>query len=60
MAKEKSTSGSESENRTFRLSQRRLQMLKELAEKLEVTDNACISQATLRMWEWEFPERRKG
>jgi hypothetical protein len=60
MPKEKSISSGDSENRTFRLSKRRLQMLKELSEKLEVTDNACISQAILRMWEREFPEKRNS
>lgn len=58
MPKETTKSSVASENRTFRLGQRRLQMLKEIADKLDSTENACVSQAILRMWEAEFPEKR--
>jgi hypothetical protein len=56
MAKEKSISGG---NRTYRLNAERLQMLKEIAEKLDITENACVSLAILRLWE-EEQARGKG
>jgi len=58
MVKEKATSGSETSNRTYRFSAKTLKRLAEISEKLEITDNACIQLAILRLWEAEFPEKR--